>query len=94
MFMDLMQDVYHTFAERFMKAQLVLNEPEPLPPLDMAAFMPQQSNGNAPLNGAPTAPTRRYNAVGILEDVPQEEPAAPKPNPQAKPRDRKDKKRK
>lgn len=93
MFMDLMQDVYHTFSERFMKAQLVINEPEPLQQMDMSAFMPSQPHGSAPQNGAAAAPTKRYNAVGILEDVPQDEPMAPKRTPEAKPRDRKDKKR-
>ena len=94
MFMDLMQDVYHTFAERFMKAQLVLNEPEPLPPMDLSAFMPAQQNGNAPPHGAAAMPTRRYNAFGILEDVPPEEIATPKPAAEPRPRNRKDRKKK
>ena len=94
MFMDLMQDVYHTFAERFMKAQLVLNEPEPLPPMDLSAFMPARQNGNAPPHGAAAMPTRRYNAFGILEDVPPEEIATPKPAAEPRPRNRKDRKKK
>lgn len=74
-----------------MKAQLVVNEPEPLPP-DMAAFSPPPApNGTAPQNGA--APTRRYNAFGILEDIPPEE-LAPRPPVEESKRDRKDKKRK
>lgn len=92
MFVDLMQDVYHTFSERFMKAQLVLNEPEPLPPMDMASFgSPPAPNGKGPANAA--APTRRYNAFGILEDVPPEEVSAPKPDDEPKKRDRKDRKK-
>jgi preprotein translocase subunit SecA len=91
MFVDLMQDVYHTFAERFMKAQLVLNEPEP--PMDIASLIPPPPpNGTVGQNGA--APTRRYNAFGILEDIPPEELAAPKPDSEPKPRDRKDRKKK
>ncbi len=92
MFVDLMQDVYHTFAERFMKAQLVLNEPEPPPPMDFGAFTPQRPNGSGPQGGA--APTKRYNAFGILEDVPPEELGLPKSSDEPKPRDRKDRKKK
>ena len=91
MFVDLMQDVYHTFSERFMKAQLVINEPAPLPPMDMASFSPTQPNGNAPHG---VAPSKRYNAFGILEDVPPEDVAAPKPSDAPKGREKKDKKRK
>jgi preprotein translocase subunit SecA len=87
MFVDLMQDVYHTFAERFMKAQLVLNEPEP--PMDVSHLIPPEP-APAPPSGAP--PTRRYNAFGILEDIPPEELAAPKSD-EPKPRDRKDRKK-
>ncbi len=92
MFVDLMQDVYHTFSERFMKAQLVLNEPEP--PIDIAALIPPppSSHGTSGQNGA--APTKRYNAFGILEDIPPEERAVPKPDAAPKPRDRKDRKKK
>jgi len=89
MFVDLMQDVYHTFSERFMKAQLVLNEPEP--PLDMAAFSAPPALAAGTQNGA--APTKRYNAFGILEDIPPEELAAPAKSDEPKPRDRKDRKK-
>lgn len=74
-----------------MKAQLVINEPAPLPPMDMASFSPSQPNGNAPHG---VAPTKRYNAFGILEDVPPEDIAAAKPNDAPKGREKKDKKRK
>ena len=58
MFVDLMTDVAETFTDRFLKVQLVIEE-----------------GGNAQGDGAalpppPTAPTRRYNAMGVLEDVP------------------------
>lgn len=92
MFVDLMQDVYHTFAERFMKAQLVLNEPEPLPPMDLSAFIPPQPNGAGPAPGA--APTKRYNAFGILEEIPPDEEPPRKDSGEPKPRDRKDRKKK
>jgi len=92
MFVDLMQDVYHTFSERFMKAQLVLNEPEPLPPMDLAAFIAPQPNGAGPAPGA--APTKRYNAFGILEDIPSGELPSRKESDPPKPRDRKDRKKK
>ncbi len=88
MFVDLMQDVYHTFAERFMKAQLVLNEPEP--PMDVSHLIPPEPVAPAPQNLV--APTKRYNAFGILEDIPPEEIAAPR-SEEPKARDRKDRKK-
>ncbi len=62
MFEDLMHDLAHTFTERFLKAQLVFEQPAP-PPVVMRA--PE-----------PTRPAKRYNAMGVLEDVP-EEPVSP-----------------
>ena len=93
MFVDLMQDVYHTFAERFMKAQLVLNEPEPEPMRDITDLIPPQF-GNGAESPQFGAPTKRYNAFGILEDIPPVELAAPKVEAEPKPRDRKDRKKK
>jgi preprotein translocase subunit SecA len=60
MFVDLMQDIHHTFAERFARAQIVFEAP---------TVQPVQ---------APTVqrPTRRYNALGILEDIADDELAA------------------
>ena len=60
MFVDLMTDIHHTFTERFLRAQIVFQPPEPV--------------AAAPQREAPR-PKRRYNALGILEDVPDEEPA-------------------
>ncbi len=57
MFVDLMSDIYHTFSERFLRAQLSFE-----PPPDYGAD-----------GGRPAAPTRRYNALGVLEDIVSEE---------------------
>jgi preprotein translocase subunit SecA len=52
MFVDLMNDIYSTFADRFLKVQLVFEAPAPPPP------------------PTPVKPTKQYNALGILEDIP------------------------
>jgi preprotein translocase subunit SecA len=67
MFVDLMNDVAETFTDRFLKVQLVIEE---APPSD--------GQGIPPMPDAPPArpaPTRRYNALGVLEDIPVEVPA-------------------
>jgi preprotein translocase subunit SecA len=80
MFVDLMSDLYNTFAERFLRAQIVIEPPQ------AQAGDGDGSNGRrGPRVPAPTAPTRRYNALGILEDVPAsdggtEEPGEPEGN--------------
>src|SRR5262249_37640509 len=61
MFVDLMNDIYNTFSERFLKVQLILEPPAPPPP-------------------PPQRATKRYNALGILEDVPEEEVTVPSGN--------------
>jgi preprotein translocase subunit SecA len=61
MFVDLMNDIYNTFSERFLKVQLILEPPAPPPP-------PVQK------------PTKKYNALGILEDIPQDEVSPPSGN--------------
>jgi preprotein translocase subunit SecA len=68
MFVDLMHDIYTTFTERFLRAQIVYNPPEE-----------QQGGGNGagPRGGAPRGPTRRFNALGVLEDVPPDPPESP-----------------
>jgi preprotein translocase subunit SecA len=68
MFVDLMSDIQHTFTERYLRAQIVFQ-----PPPGMGPGTPAQEPS------APRGPTRRYNALGILEDVPAEavlEPAS------------------
>jgi preprotein translocase subunit SecA len=60
MFVDLMNDVAETFTDRFLKVQLVVEEPAPVPePVPV-----------------PAAPTRRFNALGVLEEVVEEPVAA------------------
>ncbi|MDQ2766189.1 MAG: preprotein translocase subunit SecA, partial [Gemmatimonadota bacterium] len=69
MFVDLMTDLYHTFAERFLRAQIVMEQPRgpdaPPPGGDGIG----RGNPRVPSQG----PARRYNALGILEDVPPDE---------------------
>ena len=64
MFVDLMADVANTFAERFLRVQL-------MPPAE--AFnqqgVPRGPDGQA-------RPARRFNALGVAEDVPEEPPQA------------------
>jgi preprotein translocase subunit SecA len=64
MFVDLMNDIYHTFTERFLRAQIQFEPP------------PMFGDGDGAGRGStrPSAPTRRYNALGVLEDIlPDEE---------------------
>jgi preprotein translocase subunit SecA len=65
MFVDLMNDVANTFTERFLRAQLVFEQPTPEP----TYFGP--SHGEEPAGGRRV--TKRYNALGILEDIPLDE---------------------
>jgi preprotein translocase subunit SecA len=60
MFVDLMNDVQHTFTERFLKVQVVFDQPPPPPSMSM--------NQSAPV-------TKRFNAMGIVETGPAEEPS-------------------
>jgi preprotein translocase subunit SecA len=73
MFEDLMHDIYGTFAERFLKVQLVIDETPAPPPPPSEIWTPEpHGDGGQP----PAGPKRRYNAFGIAEDVPEGEPAA------------------
>jgi preprotein translocase subunit SecA len=58
MFVDLMHDIADTFTDRFLKVQLIV---EQAPPED-GRGVPQPTPDRPP-------PTRRYNALGVLEDV-------------------------
>jgi preprotein translocase subunit SecA len=64
MFVDLMNDVAETFTDRFLKVQLVIEEGPP----------GGDGQGGAPFAPEPPppppAPTRRFNALGVLEEVP------------------------
>jgi preprotein translocase subunit SecA len=68
MFVDLMSDIHTTFTERFLRAQLVFNAPPPPPPV---APTPEG-------DGRPKT-QKRYNALGVLEEVPVEEPQEAEP---------------
>ncbi|HYV98219.1 MAG TPA: preprotein translocase subunit SecA [Gemmatimonadaceae bacterium] len=58
MFVDLMNDVHHTFTERFLKVQLVFDQPPPPPPTQ---------------SYAPTTPVRpRFDAMGVAQSGPAE----------------------
>jgi preprotein translocase subunit SecA len=70
MFVDLMNDIYHTFTERFLRAQITFEPPPSYGP-------PDSSDGDGAGNGRPRGPggpVKRYNALGVLEDIlPDEE---------------------
>jgi preprotein translocase subunit SecA len=71
MFVDLMGDIHNTFTERFLRAQITF-EQQP-PPLMSGDGDRSGPNGRRPRAGPPAAPTRRFNASGVLEDVPSGE---------------------
>jgi preprotein translocase subunit SecA len=73
MFVDLMNDIYDTFSDRFLKAQLMVDQ-EPLRPPEPLLWTPRPSAPDG--DGGRRAPTMRYNALGILEPVPAEEDVA------------------
>ena len=62
MFVDLIHDVHHTFTERFLKAQLMFEEAEQG---GVAVARPE----GVTRSGAPSGPAKRYNALGVLEEV-------------------------
>lgn len=63
MFVDLMNDISETFTDRFLKVQLIVEQAPP-PPDDGAG-----QYGDLTAEPARPAPTKRYNALGVLEDV-------------------------
>jgi preprotein translocase subunit SecA len=75
MFVDLMHDIYSTFTERFLRAQIVFGGFGP--PGGPPSGGPPRDSGSGPTNGrgpqAGAGPTRRFNALGVLEDIPSEE---------------------
>jgi preprotein translocase subunit SecA len=68
MFVDLMNDVYDTFSDRFLKVQLVVQDETPAPE-PLLWTPPPVGDGD----GARREPTMRYNALGILEPIPADE---------------------
>ena len=76
MFVDLMHDIYTTFTERFLRAQLVYGGPPGGPqrsPPPQGGPVAGGSSGNG--TGASGGPRKRYNALGVLEDVVPEDAA-------------------
>jgi preprotein translocase subunit SecA len=71
MFVDLMNDVYHTFTERFLRAQISFNPP----PVFESDGESDGGDGQGLLASHASRPTQRYNEFGVLEDVPELEPA-------------------
>ena len=67
MFVDLMHDVYNTFTERFLRVQIVFE------PQHFAGAGEGPGGADARSSGGAPRPTRRYDALGILEDVPPDE---------------------
>ena len=61
MFVDLMNDVAETFTDRFLKVQLVIEEGPP-----------DHGQSGVLTPPPPRAPTKRYNAMGVLENVVEE----------------------
>jgi preprotein translocase subunit SecA len=72
MFVDLMNDIYETFTDRFLKVQLIAEEP--LPPPEPLLWTPPQRGPDG--DGGRRGPAMRYNALGILEPIPEDEIAA------------------
>ena len=66
MFVDLMNDIYSTFTERFLKAQLMFE-----PPPDADSLSMRGGGPTSPAGGGGRV-TKRYNALGILEEIPEE----------------------
>lgn len=64
MFVDLMHDLANTFTERFLKAQLVFEQ------APQETFQPSITPEGRFNDGRPT---KRFNAMGILEDIPEDD---------------------
>ncbi len=79
MFVDLMNDIYNTFSDRFLKVQLQFGPPPPM----SGGGRDRDGDGGGPdgPRRGPDGPRRpaprqrRYNALGVLEEVPVEEVA-------------------
>src|SRR4029453_794678 len=62
MFVDLMNDIFNTFTERFFRAQLVFQQPQPAEDGQRSGGKGDGSTPRQP--EAPRKPTKRYNALG------------------------------
>jgi preprotein translocase subunit SecA len=62
--------IHNTFTERFLRAQITFEQPRPLPPMFLSGDDDPSGGNGAPRPRGPSAPTRRFNALGVLEDVP------------------------
>jgi preprotein translocase subunit SecA len=67
MFVDLMNDVYHTFTERFLRAQISFGGP----PADFERNGDSADGDGSTRTARPAVATRRFNAMGVLEDIPE-----------------------
>jgi preprotein translocase subunit SecA len=67
MFVDLMEDIHNTFTERFLRAQITFENTAPPPP-PMFLSGPEIDGDGVERAPAP-ARRKRYNALGVLEDV-------------------------
>ncbi len=65
MFVDLMQDIHNTFTERFLRATITFEERQPLPPMFLSGPEIDGNGGGV----ATSAPPKKYNALGVLEEV-------------------------
>jgi len=70
MFVDLMNDISETFTDRFLKVQLIVEQAPPPPDNGAGQY------GDLTAEPARPAPTKRYNALGVLEDVVADDAAA------------------
>ena len=73
MFVELMNDIHSTFTERFLRAQIVFNPPGAPP---ASAGTPGAGGDGGRRGDGRRAPSRRYNALGVMEDVPPDEEEA------------------
>ena len=73
MFVDLMHDIHDTFTQRFLRVQLMFNPPPVFAGAGAGAQRGRTDEGNG-RDGRPRRPSKRFNALGVLEDVPPEEP--------------------
>src|SRR6266480_1483576 len=70
MFVDLMEDIHNTFTERFLRAQITFEERQPPPPPMFLSGPDLSGNGEGT---APRPAKKKYNALGVLEDVDSED---------------------